>query len=396
MKHHPITLLLTALQMAACSRAPSETYGFIATLGTDTTSVERVTRTGNRIVSDAVSRSPNVIRRHWEATLASDGTIERWNMSTSIPNAPAAANTLHHSLVFTDGTVQISRHGAGDSTDVAYQKKYAVTVPWNAYVYGSYELLFDMAMTRPDSTHIGQYFFEGWDEGHIGYAEVRKLGNGDYSITSTGLAGAGVGHLDEKGRMLSYSGQGTTYKQEVKRVADAPDVEAIATRFAAEEKAKGVVRSLSVRDTSRASIAGTTFAIDYSRPLARGRTLVGGLIPYDRVWRTGANAATQLIVSAPVSIGGAALNAGTYTLWTIPSSGDVKLIINRQTGQWGTGYRSEYDIARVAMRVDTTQSNVEQFTIRVEPDTAAANSANGRLVLEWGTFRWSVPVIVKK
>jgi hypothetical protein len=157
-----------------------------------------------------------------------------------------------------------------------------------------------------------------------------------------------------------------------------------------------VVRSLSVRDTSRASIAGTSFAIDYSRPLARGRTLVGGLIPYDRVWRTGANAATQLIVSAPVSIGGAALNAGTYTLWTIPSSGDVKLIINRQTGQWGTGYRSEYDIARVAMRVDTTQSNVEQFTIRVEPDTAAANSANGRLVLEWGTFRWSVPVIVKK
>lgn len=386
-------LLAAAMNFSACNRPPTESYGFIATLGNDTTSVERITRTGNRIVSDAVSRSPNVVRRHWEVTLGPDSTIQSWQMDTSIPNGPPDANALHHGLVFTDKAVQISRRGKGDSSDVAYEKTYSVTVPWNAYVYGSYELLFDMAMTRPDSTHIGQYFFEGWDEGHIGYAHVRKLGDGGYSITSTGLAGAGIGKLDANGRMLSYSGQGTTYKQEVKRVEVAPDVDAIATRFATDEKAKGVAHSLSVRDTARSTIGTTNVAIDYSRPLARGRVLVGNLIPLDRVWRTGANAATQMMVSTPVHLAGIALDSGTYTLWTMPTASAVKLIINKQTGQWGTGYVAQYDIARVAMKVDTIASSVEQFTIRVEPDAASPKS--GRLVMEWGTFRWTVPIIAK-
>jgi hypothetical protein len=63
----------------------------------------------------------------------------------------------------------------------------------------------------------------------------------------------------------------------------------------------------------------------------------------------------------------------------------VQLIINRQTGQWGTGYQARHDIARVAMAVDTVEVPVEQFTIRVDP-------APGRLVMEWERFRWTVGV----
>lgn len=79
---------------------------------------------------------------------------------------------------------------------------------------------------------------------------------------------------------------------------------------------------------------------------------------------------------------------------TIPSSGDVKLVINRQTGQWGTEYRPEHDVARVAMAVGTAAANVEQFTIGVEPDSASAK--HGTLVMEWGTFRWSAPIAMKR
>jgi hypothetical protein len=112
---------------------------------------------------------------------------------------------------------------------------------------------------------------------------------------------------------------------------------------------------------------------------------VGGLIPYDQVWRTGANAATQITFSGPVRLAGVPLHAGTYTLWTLPTRDGVQLIINGQTGQWGTDYRSAQDVARRPMRVATTDTLVERFTIRV--DTASAS-----LVMEWGSFRWSAPI----
>ena len=84
-----VTAFVILLTAAACERQAGETYGFIATLGSDTTSVERVTRAGDRIVSDAVGRSPIVVRRRWEATLAPNGSVRHWTMHTHIPNAAA-------------------------------------------------------------------------------------------------------------------------------------------------------------------------------------------------------------------------------------------------------------------------------------------------------------------
>jgi hypothetical protein len=400
-------LLLLLLGLAGCGEA-AESYGFIATLGHDTTSVEWVTRTGDRIVGDAVGRSPVVVRRHWEAELASDGTIHRWTMDTSIPNAPPESSELHHAAIITDSAVRLRTRGRDEVLrNAAYANKYEVVVPWNAFVYATYEVLFDLARGLSDTTRIGQYFFEGWDEGNVGFATVRDLGDGRYSIRSTGLSGSGVGRLDERGRLLSYSGEGTTYKQEVHRITEEPDLDAIAASFAAEEKAGGVARALSPRDTSRATVGGTIFTVEYSRPAARGRVLLGGLIPYGEVWRTGANAATHLTVSGPVRIADIDLDPGTYTLWTLPTEEDgVQLIVNAQTGQWGTRYRPSEDVGRAAMRVDTLTSPVERFTIRVEPESSASGPApaveeagggrSGRLVMEWGTFSWSAPVLVRE
>ena len=379
-------LCLVAI-LAACGQQSAETYGFVATLGTDTTSIEQVTRTGNRIVSDAVGRSPTVVRRRWEATLAPDGSVRHWTMHTHIPNAGDGGTDLYHEAVFDDSTVRLIRRTSSDTTDATYAKSFAVTVPWNAFVYGLYEILFQAAEGLPDTSRIGQYFFEGWAEGSLGYARVRRIGRDSVAIRSTGLSGEGVAHVDADGRMLSYSGEGTTYRQEVRRITDVPDIDAIAARFAEDERTRGVSRSLSTRDTARTTIDGVTFTIDYGRPLARGRTLVGGLIPHGQVWRTGANAATQLTISGPVEIGGVPLDSGTYTLWTLPGADTVQLIINRQTGQWGTQYGAAHDIGRVPMRIDTTAQPVEQFTMRVDP---AGGSDGARLVMEWGTFRWSV------
>ena len=382
-----VPLLLVSLAAVACRREPPETWGFVAVLGNDTTSVERITRQGDRITGDAIGRSPVVVRRRWEATVAPDGSVRNWRMDSHVPNAPAGETDLHHELDLTGGSVRLVRQAGRDSVERTFRDPYTRTVPWNAFVYGTFEMLFQAARDLPDTTAIGQYFFEGWSEGRVGNAHLRHLGDGRVSISSSGLAGSGEARLDDRGRMLSYSGAGTTYHQEVRRVADLPDLDALFERFAADERKTGVVRSLSVRDTMRASVGGAALAVEYSRPLMRGRTLLGGLIPYDRVWRTGANAATHLSTTAPIRLAGVPLDAGTYTLWTLPARSGVQLVINRQTGQWGTSYDARNDIARVAMRVDSLASPVERFTIRID-------TTGSRLLMEWGSFSWSAPVEV--
>ena len=382
-------LVLLAV-FAGCDREAEETYGFVATLGDDTTSVERITRVGDRIIGDAVGRSPVVVRRRWEATVAPDGALRHWTMHTHIPNAAEGATDIHHAADFGDGVVTVSRRTAQDSTRRAFRSTYAVTVPWNAFVYGTWEVLLGAARGRPDTTRIGQYFFEGWSEGGFGFARVRGLGGDSVAVSSTGLSGSGVAHVDSAGRLLSYSGEGTTYRQEVRRIADVPDLDGIARRFAEEERARGLRTALSVRDTARGRVGEADVMVDYSRPLARGRELLGGLIPYGRVWRTGANAATHVTFSAPVVVAGVPVDSGTWSLWTLPSETDVQLVINRQTGQWGTGYRAQHDHARVPMRVEALPAPVEAFTIRVEGGDGAGA---GALVMEWGTFRWTVPLV---
>jgi hypothetical protein len=389
--------LLALLALPSCRQAPANTWGFVATLGNDTTSVERVTRRGNHVVGEAIGRSPVVVRRRWEATLAPDGSVRRWVMDTRVPNAPAGERALHHEMERSDGKIRLVRETGRDSTDKSGPEPWTRVVPWNAYLYATYDMLIRDARGLPDSTRIGLYFFEGWHEGSVGYGRVRELSDGRVSIMSTGLAGTGVAELDSQGRMLSYSGEGTTYKQEVRRVTDVPDLDTLFQRYSADELAHGVPRALSVRDTARGTVGRAVLTVDYSRPLRRGRTLLGGLIPYGQVWRTGANAATQLTTSSPIRLGGVALDSGTYTLWTLPTKDGVQLIINRETGQWGTEYQARHDIARVPMAVDTVEVPVEEFTIRV--DSAArrrslpraqrgGGSAPRRLVMEWGRFRW--------
>ena len=136
---------------------------------------------------------------------------------------------------------------------------------------------------------------------------------------------------------------------------------------------------------------GKKVTIEYSRPYAKGRKIVGGLVPYDQVWRTGANEATLLKTDADLEIGGTTVPAGSYTLWTIPSSGSWKLIINKQTGQWGTNYDQSQDLARVNMTVSSLPQ-VEQFTISF--DKTGGDSA--KLNLDWEKTRASVDLKEKK
>jgi hypothetical protein len=143
--------------------------------------------------------------------------------------------------------------------------------------------------------------------------------------------------------------------------------------------------------TANVTLKGKEITISYSRPSMRGRKIMGGLVPYGQVWRTGANEATTLTTPVDLNIGGANVPAGKYTLYTLPSATTWKLIINKQTGQWGTEYNQDQDLARVDLQKTQLSQPVEQFTISWQ--TKGSDSAD--LVLEWETTRLSVPVQAK-
>jgi len=140
--------------------------------------------------------------------------------------------------------------------------------------------------------------------------------------------------------------------------------------------------------TAEVTLKNKKITIDYSRPSLKGRKVGQELAPYGQVWRTGANEATALNTEIDLNIGGVKVPAGKYTLYTLPSEGTWKLIINKQTGQWGTKYDEGQDLARVDMKKTALPQSVEQFTISF--DKKNENTAN--LNLDWENTRVSVEV----
>jgi hypothetical protein len=140
--------------------------------------------------------------------------------------------------------------------------------------------------------------------------------------------------------------------------------------------------------TADCTINGKKVTIEYSRPSLKGRKLGTDLAPYGKVWRTGANEATTLTTAIALDIGGAKVPAGTYTLYTLPSEGTWRLIINKQTGQWGTEYHQDQDLARVDMKKQEIVVPVEQFTIALDQDSNDSADLN----LEWEKTRVFVTI----
>ena len=132
--------------------------------------------------------------------------------------------------------------------------------------------------------------------------------------------------------------------------------------------------------------APVELSIDYGVPVLRGRPLAT-LAPEGRVWRLGANSSTTLKTEAELTLGGTVIPAGSYSLFAEPGAAGWTLIVNRQSGQWGTQYDAAQDLARIPMTVRTLSAPVEAFTMWLVP--AGAGAARGKLVLAWGNVEAS-------
>lgn len=132
--------------------------------------------------------------------------------------------------------------------------------------------------------------------------------------------------------------------------------------------------------------------VNYSRPYKKGREIFGKLVPYGRVWRTGANEATTFSTNQALNIAGKTLPAGKYTLWTIPHADKWQVIFNKQMYNWGINMEGDAsrdsadDALEVTVPVETVKHPVEQFTIQL------VDSKVPTLELTWDLTRVSVPL----
>ena len=126
----------------------------------------------------------------------------------------------------------------------------------------------------------------------------------------------------------------------------------------------------------------------YSRPGIKNRKIFGDLVPFGKVWRTGANSATRLKFSDDVTFGGQTLKAGEYAVYTIPNEKEWDIIINKGSANWGTDYKQEDDVMRVKAKPTKLDQPVESFTMQFA--NVKANSMDLEII--WDKTAVSVPI----
>jgi hypothetical protein len=385
--------VLTALFIPAMLGAQSASGAFVVMLGKDTLAVERYARTATTLTGDMIVRNnAPVVWRHYSANLAADGRVTRYEFTnTRLFTGGVTQPALHLVGTFTaDSTVF-----AGTFLDSAVSL--AVATPGGAmplvnYSYAFHELYFARARATAGNARTTLSLISPGDAQPSARA-VRVVRPDSAAVGFTDETTATAFRLDGAGRILAVDGRATSEKFTAVRVATL-DLEALKTAFAGRPLGR-----LSPPDSVRTTIGGASIAIDYSRPSMRGRKIFGdAVVPWNEVWRAGANAATRFTTSADLLLGGTTVPAGTYTLFTLPSPTGWKLILSKQTKApcktaaecadprraplWGTDYNADSDLVRVDMQVDKLTAPVEQYVMSVTPQ-----GAGGVLKLEWETTR---------
>lgn len=371
MTSHSVRYLF-AIAVAMPLSAGAQAGGFLVRLGNDTIAVERFERSAGKIEGSIVRHFPQTNILKYSIALNTDGTVASYEQvvtradGSPPPNAPSSPPRMTFTAdsvvrnIIQNGQPAVLRHAAPKGT-----------LPAIASSWLGYEMMIQTAK-RDGVVHT------------IGFGAQAVPAKQDVRLIGADSAehvvqGFRTGFkLDRAGRIARGDGSLTTQKFVTTPLANA-DIAAIATAWAAKE-AGAQPMGMSTRDTVNANIGSAQVMIDYGRPAARGREIWGKLVPFDTTWRFGANAATQMRTDKDLEIGGMTVPAGFYTLWLYPSAGQSFLIVNSQTGQWGTAYDAAKDVVRIPvdkhMSLPATAAE-ERFRIFVQGDMLMMHWANG-------------------
>jgi hypothetical protein len=389
-------LALSMLLSVGCKRTvsvssptPDAGTSYLVRLGADTVAVEQFRRTGNHIESDIMQRSPATFIGHSVIELGANGLATSWTYDPRLVSGARPAGTATRMLTFhVDSVIAVSDTGAQFTRRLAGGP--AIPQLGNSMLTWDLAVAYARAQGR-DSVNVPT----------VGASGTRGIPLPIRFITKDSVRGYYGGpdwpvymKLDPQGHIVWFDGSATTIKIMGTRVPTIA-VRTLASAFTVRDQTGGAMGLVSPRDTVRAQLSGSPIWIDYSRPALRGRDAWMNGVLGDTLWRTGANAATQIQTGVDLIIAGQTISAGKYTLWThvFPRNSRYELIFNKQVGQWGAGgYDPKQDLVRVPLAVKRVPASAERFTMMIEP-----SGDGGVLAMQWGTTRLETPfTIVKK
>jgi hypothetical protein len=384
--------LVHLLLVATTSTSPKadERAAFVTTLGRDTVALESFTRTATRVEGDIMVRIPGTVLCHYLLELAPDGSVTRSTLDVK-PMGVSTLPSRHVVLDFAGDSLRADvdsaghrdkvRRAAGKGAFPQFMTGYGDSYGLYSSL-GVYEALIQHLVTGMDTVSIPSVnMATGRTVPRLFLRRSPTLVDADYfKIAWTHLT------LDASGQIQSADGSETTEKVQSHRT-DFFDVPAAAKKFAELDKSGKGLGLASPNVVAKGTIGGEQVVVTYGSPRRRDRVILGNVVQYDKVWRTGANAATLILFDKPMVIGTTTFGAGAYSLWTMPKKdGSVDLIVNEQHGQYGTDYDASHDIAHIPMKVAASASPQENFTIAV---------GDGALTISWDTFVWTVPMALK-
>ncbi|HEX6939864.1 MAG TPA: DUF2911 domain-containing protein [Longimicrobiales bacterium] len=354
------------LLLAACvaSGPPTDEAAFVTRLGDDTVAVERITHTPGRLRAEVVLRVPRTSLRVYDVRFDSAGKPTAMTVETYDPNAGLDSEPTEREEVALS-------EGSG--------------IPFIDYIHWPFELMVARAHAAASDTLRLELVTRRRPLPFV----LARVGPGRFTATHPSRGTMEI-ETDDAGRMITLDASKTTRALRVER-RPTVDVGALARAFAARDARGEAMGQLSGRGESTTIVAGAEIELDWGRPLKRGREIFGALVPWGRVWRTGANEATHFSTSRDLLVGDAVIPAGTYTLFTIPRPDRWTLMVNKRTQINGQSYDPEEDLVRLEMQTRTLDEVVEPFTILVE-ETADG----GVLRMRWDRTEAYLPFRVKR
>ena len=377
------TVLVALALGSGCGDTTGTERVFVTTLGSDTVGAEAFRRSGDRLEGTLVTRAGGTRLAHYVLEVGGSGDARRLTVDWS---EPGSLEPITERIVTTvanarativrlvgDSTTRTEIDAPDDAIPTLGRTPYSFAIQDVAVPTIGDARAVEITLIPPDATEpvrarltrerSGTFF---WD--FFG-SPMRVL-----------MGSAGVVGVD---------GTATTMKVLGFETPDV-DVVALAADFVDRDRRGEGLGVLSPRAQVESAIGGATVRIAYGRPAKRGRALWGGLVPYDTVWRTGANAATELSTDRDLRVGDFALPAGSYSLWSRFSRDGGQLILNSGTGQWGTAHDPALDLFSVPMTRELRSTDVERLTFEI----SEGHAGNGVISLSWGRTRWSVPLSV--
>lgn len=378
-----LAILLSFGAPRSVAAQQADSGAFVTQLGADTIAVESFVRTKDRIEGTRISRSPETTSIHYVATVAKDGRVTRFAAELRAGGQASAAPRWTSVSEFGPREIVTTFTGSEGPRTIR-QRPAGAVIPLLTNSFALYEQGVRLARRIGGREVMMEIMYPG--QNLLAMTSFRLLGHDSVAIGSFHGAEA-FAAMDHDGRLLTYDASGTVVKVRAARVAHV-DLAQLERQFVAADSAGRGIGQISLRDTVRAVMGDARLTVDYGRPAKRGRVLFGGLVPYGQVWRTGANAATQLFVDRDVLIGDLRLHPGAYSLWTVPGPDGATLIVNSESGQWGTDYHAANDLARIPLTVSALDHEVERFTIGFTPGSATETA----LHFQWDRTDWSVAI----